>query len=110
MNSIRISDNLPKVWLEVNVTKTDEYGHTVSSMFFDGTPFTIHAPHAKVEIDQNDASKGLLQVGRVGAASGYVEIVLPAPALNFGHNVRVSENQLVKEQKPPMPTKYKKGN
>ena len=108
INSIRISDNLVKVWLEVNIVSEDDTGYIVSSSFFDGTPFSIHALKEKVEVDHNDLKKGLLQVGKVGTASGYVEIVLPEPALSYGHNVRVKDSQLVKEQMPPMPTKYKK--
>lgn len=109
MNNIRTSEVLPQVWLEVNVVGEDDHGYKVSSTLFDGTPFTIHVPKLKVEINPTDNKKGLVVVGKIGSAFGYVEITLPAPALQFGYQARVLETQLVN----PFPkvvtgTKFKK--
>jgi hypothetical protein len=109
MNNIRTSEVLPRVWLEVSIQKVDDYGYVVGSSLFDGTPFTIHVPKLKVEVDPTDDKKGLLEVGRVGAAFGYVEVTLPSPALSFGYQARVLETQLVNPY-PKITTgvKYKK--
>lgn len=95
MNSIRLADGLPHVWLEVNIQSEDEYGFTVTSTMFDGTPFSIHVPKLKLEVNTSDSTKGLLEVSRIGNGFGYVEITLPTPVLRFGHQVRVLSNQIV---------------
>jgi hypothetical protein len=109
MNNIRTSEPLPRVWLEVNINKSDEHGYTVSSTLFDGTPFSIYVPKLKVDVNPTDEKKGLLEVGRVGKAFGYVEVTLPAPALQFGYQARVLEVQLVNPTpKVVTGTKYRK--
>jgi hypothetical protein len=106
MNSIRTSEQLPIVWLEVDILTEDAQTYTVGSTLFDGTAFNIRVPKLKVEAD---GKKGLLAVGRVGSGFGYVEVTLPAPALLFGHQARVLESQLVNPSpKITTGTKFKK--
>lgn len=110
MNSIRVSDVLRRVWLEVAiVSKDDVAGVTVAAKMFDGTPFSICVPPHSVEIDPCESNKGLLEVGYMGEGSGYAEITLPAPSLVYGHQMRVLANQLVHNTPATVyPTKYKK--
>lgn len=108
MNNVRTSGSLPQVWLEVVVKNEDDHGYTVASTMFDGTPFSIHVPKLKLEVNPSDSTKGLLEVGKVGNGFGYVEITLPSPALQFGHQVRVLQTQLVNPfPKVTTGTKYK---
>jgi hypothetical protein len=109
MNNIRLNDSYPRAWLEVTIKKEDHHGYTVASTYFDGTPFSIHVPKLKVEVNKDDKTKGLLEVGRVGNGFGYVEVVLPAPELRFGHSARVLTTQIVTAT-PTVTTgtKYKK--
>lgn len=109
MNNIRISEPLPQVWLEVVIKEEHEHSYTVASTQFDGKPFSINVPKLKVDVSPDDPKKGLLAVGRVGTGGGYIEVTLPAPALQFGYQARVLASQLVN----PAPvtnvgTKYKK--
>jgi hypothetical protein len=108
MNNVRMPDNTTRCWLEVTVDAETDHNYTVSSVLFEGTPFSIAAPKAKVEVNPTDPKKGLLEVGKVGTGFGYVEVVLPAPSLRFGFQARVLETQLVNPApKVTTGTKYK---
>jgi len=73
---------------------------TMRAELFDGTPFEFTIPDHEYE-DQGPDCPPLVEVGLVGnvgniPTSGIVEIILPAPVLAQGHNVRVSDQSVLK--------------
>lgn len=96
MNNIRNMETREQAFLTVNlVGPAVQKGFIiVRGQLFDGSPFEVTVPEHNYE----DASgSGLLQVGYLGdMGSHYSEIVLPAPALNYGTNVRVKPESLTK--------------
>lgn len=97
MNSLRATDRLEKAWLKVNAGKSEGGSVTVQGELFDGTPFSVTLAEHEIE-RQDDDSLAFVPVSYNGAGSGFCEIVLPKPVLNFGHTVRVSPNSIVKWQ------------
>jgi hypothetical protein len=101
MNSIRVKDRLQRAWLKVTKVGTPKPGHsTLRGELFDGTPFEFVVPDHEYESQGQDCPP-LVEVGLVGnvgnvSTSGISEIILPAPVLAQGHNVRVSDQSLIK--------------
>ena len=101
MNSIRVKDNLLRAFLKVTIVNSPKPGYsTLRSALFDGTPFDFVVADHQYE-DQGPDCPPLVEVGLVGnvgnvSTSGIFEIVLPAPVLTLGHNVRVSEQSVIK--------------
>ncbi len=101
MNSIRVKDKLQRAWLKVRRMGSPKPGYsTLRSELFDGTPFDFEVADHEYE-DQGPDCPPLIEVGFVGnvgniPTSKICEIILPAPALTLGHNVRVSEDSLLK--------------
>lgn len=101
MNSVRIKDSLQRGWLKVTKMGEPRDGYvTLRSQLFDGTEFDFTVPVHQFE-DQGADVPSLVEVGLVGNVgnvntSGIVEVILPAPVLSLGHNVRVSDQSLLK--------------
>ncbi len=98
MNSIRVKDRLLRAWLKVTKMGSPKPGYsTLRGEMFDGTPFDfVVADH-----EYEDQEPPLVEVGLVGnvgnvPTSGICEIILPTPVLSQGHNVRVSDQSLIK--------------
>ena len=62
---------------------------------FDGSPFTITVPAAKVRFDLTNKTRGWVEVIRHGAADGTVSVTLPAPSTHYGTRVRVKDMHLM---------------
>lgn len=101
MNSVRVKDTLSRAWLKVIKINEPKPGYsTMRGELFDGTPFDFVVANHEYE-DQGSDCPPLVEVGLVGnvgnlPTSGICEIVLPAPVLTQGHNVRVSSSNLLK--------------
>ena len=100
MNSARIKDKLQRAFLKVSKVGEREGHVTLRSELFDGTSFEFTVPNHEYE-NQGTDLPALIEVGLVGnvgnvSSSGIVEIILPAPVLSQGHNVRVSEQSLLR--------------
>ncbi len=97
MNSIRIKDRLQRAWLKVTKVCVPKEGHvTLRGEMFDGTIFDFTVPNHEYE-DQGGDVPPLIEVGLVGnLGSAICEIILPAPSLHHGHNIRVSESSLLR--------------
>lgn len=101
MNSVRVKDALQRAWLRVTKINEPKPGHsTMRGELFDGTFFDFVIPNHDYE-DQGPDCPPLVEVGLVGnvgnvTTSGIVEVILPAPVLSQGHNVRVSSTSILK--------------
>jgi len=97
MNNIRNTELREQAFLTVNLVgdAPHQKGFIVlRGELFDGTFFEVTVPHHTYE---DAGGSGLLQVGYLGnMGANYAEIVLPAPALNYGCNVRVKPTSLLK--------------
>lgn len=96
MNNIKIKDNLQRAWLKVNKISSNNDNTVLQGEMFDGTLFNFCVPNHGYE-DQGSECPPLVEVGYIGkVGTGICEVVLPSPSLSHGHNVRVSENSLIK--------------
>jgi hypothetical protein len=92
MNSV-LAERLERAWLKV--TKVSEgTNYVLRGELFDGSLFEFTVPQHQFE----PLGGGVVEVGYVGDKSGYSEIILPSPALNYGFTVRVKPHQLFKWQ------------
>jgi hypothetical protein len=95
MNNVRNSEQLARGWLKVQKVREEKDKVVVRSNLFDGTFFEFTIASHQYEA-QSDESPGLVCVNIIGSVGqNYTEVLLPAPALNFGHNVRVSPDAVV---------------
>lgn len=101
MNSARIQDRLQRAWLKVTRKGEAAPGHSIMcGELFDGTPFEFTIPNHEYE-DQGPDCPPLVEVGLVGnvgnvESSRILEVILPAPVLTLGHNVRVNDTSVIK--------------
>lgn len=101
MNSVRIKDRLLRAWLKVTKIGEPKPGYvTMRGELFDGTPFDFVIADHEYE-DQGPDCPPLVEVGLVGnvgnvPTSGICEVILPAPVLTQGHNVRVNDHSLLR--------------
>jgi hypothetical protein len=96
MNNIRNAEQRERAFLKVDlVGPAPQKGRlVVRGELFDGTLFEVTVS----DHDYEDASgSGLIPVGYIGdLGANYSEIVLPAPVLNYGTNVRVKPSSVTK--------------
>lgn len=85
---------LEQVFLKVYKVKEEGGKVTLQSSLFDGTVFTFVVANHEYEAQEGDVCS-FVKVARTGKGTVFSEVVLPKPALNYGHIVRVSQNDVL---------------
>lgn len=95
MSNSRNSELLERGYLQVNKVSEQNGRITLRAYLFDNSPFEFTVHEHEYE-PQSEGSAGLVPISIVGTiGKNYTEIMLPAPALSYGYNVRVSPTAVV---------------
>lgn len=94
MNNIRNDEQLARGWLKVDKVREQNDRVVVRGVLFDNSLFEFTIANHQLELQEGASPLVLVSiVGSVG--HNYTEVMLPAPTLNYGYNVRVKPESVI---------------